>query len=232
LTRLPLLKALQPELANLAKGLTPDGSGTLTTADNGASVVLTADVNTSLQAQLQAVGLSLPTQQRYFVTSETLSPSGAVTSPYNAFHIASAAEMTDIGNGVKGTTPAPFGGTITTSTVTTVNGSQTIYAYNASAQYTVASLADLQSLSTADASSVISTSSEISDEMKNLSQASERLVQLAKVSDAQFMALHDQHAKATGEQQEQVRQNVYEVLRLNNEDASQLQQNGSPKKGS
>jgi hypothetical protein len=214
MTRMTILGQLKPKLTNLAQGLTPDGSGTLMTADKGASVVLPAGADTSLQAQLQAAALSLPTQQRYLVTSETFSPSGALISPYNTFHIASPTEMTDIANGTKGTTSGPFGGTLTTSTVTASNGSQTIYAYDANAQYTVASLADLKNLQTTVANAQPVLENIIQGEMQDLKAASARMLQIARLDQWQSAALHEQGSAVDDQEHDQRRHDKFDTSRV------------------
>jgi hypothetical protein len=229
MNRLPILQSLKPELDNLAKGLTPDGSTRLTTTDNGATVVLPTDVNASLQTQLEAAGLSLATEQRYVVFTETVDTNG--NTSFGPAHLATSGDMTGIDSGTKGTTPGPFGGTFTTSTVTGTNGSQTVYIYNASSTETTASLSELKSLDTAVASAETTVGGDIKSETQDLQQASARLAQLARLGDAQYTALYAQHSKAQGEQRDQKREGAFDEVRLRNEDIARFQQDTSRNTG-
>jgi hypothetical protein len=221
--RLSNVQKLQPQVANLANGLTPDGATKLITTDSGATVVLPDDVNTSIQAQLKQVGYSLTTAQRYIVSSTTTNSGGSTLSS-TSNHVASSAEMSDIANGTTGTMTIS-GKTYDSTTVYASNGNATTYLYDPNATATTASVSDIKSLNTSLADDQLTVSNDIQSASQDLEQANARLEQLARVGDAQYTALNDQHTKTQGDLREQKRQNAFVEVRLRDEDIARFQQN-------
>lgn len=81
LAKLAQLKALSEKLANAAK------------ADDGKSVILGSDLagSNAVKSDIQSLGVSLSTEQRYYISSITGNADG--TGASSAHHLATAAEM-------------------------------------------------------------------------------------------------------------------------------------------
>jgi hypothetical protein len=225
--RLRQLSDTVQKLQNLTHFRSTDGSSTLQSTDSGTRVCWDPSKgDEDVAATLQALGYSLPTQERPQVTVENFDSSKNLTG-MSALHVATTADMAAIQSGSITQSVVGAGFVYDASFVNNSDGTTTKYEWQPSENVQTAAISDVSSLESQIVSDVQGLYSKVQADAAIVQADSESIGQGQKTDDARYTDVHDRVVQTRDEQQTLVSKDSEAALRRQMQDNNRLQQSHS-----